>query len=554
MAQPGNIAYDPMVYGSPTPDDMTYAEMAYGPGTPLPPYEMMLQRYDELISLPMSDEEVHFLGKTLIEESLYNPGYRFRIEATRALEEIDNFIKSKFCPEHIRKYFDGQAGQQRRLVVARRNVRLLWERLGVWNPAWGIPGRPDEFPEDNTWTWRWTWQTSATTKWWRECEPKPDYEEDDQRPDGMVLNKKHPAFVAVQMRKDMRLGEFGRSVAQKKLEKGVSTSKGELFITTRPWFQYTLERAEYDIRVGRAYWEVHCHYNGYAGDLAPSPGTEDRVTKMWKQRGEWKAAWDFQIADILETTVPAMESIVGWMWPGEEELEDLTPDKLGGFTGAESLALSSITYILDKVPTIRELSEIEWAGEPNDDEFVLMTRENWVENWLIHLADPKDMKKPGSPPDMPDDVADLSKLAEITLNHAHLVPAPRSVRRVREENERFFEPGEDAPVNERDVLPPLDNRAIDRWQEFQMMRQHAEAMVLVDSVMGPAPQGPMGVLRRFVEAQEPVPLALGPWALPMESRQATRERGRVLDGRKADEEEMDEGGEAKRGGKGKEKA
>jgi hypothetical protein len=38
----------------------------------------------------------------------------------------------------------------------RHSIKKRWERLGVWNPEWGIPHRVNEGPKDyGEWSWVW---------------------------------------------------------------------------------------------------------------------------------------------------------------------------------------------------------------------------------------------------------------------------------------------------------------------------------------------------------------------------------------------------------------
>lgn len=50
--------------------------------------------------------------------------------------------------------FRGREGSQRLGVLVRHNVKCRWEKLGVWNPDWGFPGRKVQ-PNDDVYAWRW---------------------------------------------------------------------------------------------------------------------------------------------------------------------------------------------------------------------------------------------------------------------------------------------------------------------------------------------------------------------------------------------------------------
>lgn len=50
-------------------------------------------------------------------------------------------------------------GSQRLGILVRHNIKRRWERLGVWNPEWGFPGRR-HLPSDDASRWKWPWQKS----------------------------------------------------------------------------------------------------------------------------------------------------------------------------------------------------------------------------------------------------------------------------------------------------------------------------------------------------------------------------------------------------------
>ena len=493
----------------------------------------MLKEYESLIFDPLTDAELEHLAKILIQGGVYNPGYRFRIEATREIEEIEKYTKSPKCPHYIREFFDGQAGKQRRVVIARRNVRLRWERLGVWNPKWGIPGRrPDAFPEDDTWGWRWAWQKDFTLKWWPELVVK--VEEDsvrlDNRPDGKPYNDWHPANRAVQMRKGLSFAEFKRYPPHLKLPKDASTAQGDAFIISRPWFQYTLERAEWDIRVDRAFKQIINHYTGGFFNSELGPGEEHRVTQVWKQRGEWKHGWNKTIEDLTETTVGVMENIVGWMWLSEEDLEDKTPDELGGFTGPEALAIAHISPIYGKIPTLRELEETKWHCAPDEQESMEDLSEMRSAEWIENLPDPEDMEpadpENAQPAPEPEDTADMPTLEDV-------FPEPEPVDiDAHEEDLEGFEEGMEPSAGDTGAFKGTHADEVEDTINYdrKVLRELDWAMRPIYNDMGewPIAMGPLPhAMRAFVRAKVPFRRELGPWPLAMGPDDVAEGRVRV---------------------------
>jgi len=76
--------------------------------------------------------------------------------------------------------FEDTEGWRRHGVVVRHNIKRRWEKIGVWNPEWGFPGRKSQF-NDKAYKWRWRWQQQKAD----------DSEDDEHRGDySMVIGAK----------------------------------------------------------------------------------------------------------------------------------------------------------------------------------------------------------------------------------------------------------------------------------------------------------------------------------------------------------------------------
>ena len=103
-----------------------------------------------IVSLPLTEDELRLAQKDF--EHLY-PAYsaRRRYESEARNEEICGINRDPGIRDpKIREMLTGRAGQRRRKVFIRHRIKKRWDRHGVWNPEWGIPGRVNEGPQDKT--------------------------------------------------------------------------------------------------------------------------------------------------------------------------------------------------------------------------------------------------------------------------------------------------------------------------------------------------------------------------------------------------------------------
>ena len=119
-------------------------------------------------------------------------------------------------------------------VIVRHNIKRRWEKLGVWNPAWGVPSRDLE-PEDNTDTWKWSWQ---------QCDSSQGATARRETPSEAALSLRPLVQRTVRLRQNFRRGEHSSVLPQSRLKADASESRAESFLTSRPWFLYDVENHE----------------------------------------------------------------------------------------------------------------------------------------------------------------------------------------------------------------------------------------------------------------------------------------------------------------------
>lgn len=258
--------------------------------------EAVLEAFRPLLRKPLDDRETRSLVGTLHRMGIYTPGGRYKDEARREHDRLDTFIRSADANAHAADLLLGPRGYQRRDIIVRRNIRKRWQRLGIWNPEWGIPGRVNSQPNDNTYEWKWKWQSTV-----------------DPSPPG----PQHPISRAMQLRRNLAYGERPLPPPRSHLRHDSSASEAESFITSRPWFIWEIEKAEFTHRFIRIPTEQRGR---------PNPDEDGQVTKWWKERGDWEPGWKWRHES------PS---------PEPEDLKPLSTDDMD-FTPSEVDALEAI--------------------------------------------------------------------------------------------------------------------------------------------------------------------------------------------------------------------
>jgi hypothetical protein len=275
------------------------------------PAEAILEEFRDLMSQPLTDLERQNLLWNLEAANPYTPGPRFLHEAKHEHGRLTAFWRSEDPNSRSAEFLNPRKkeGMARREVLVRRNIRKRWERLGIWNPAWGIPGRVNKQPSDDTETWRWRWQPS----------------EDLPSSDPQHLHNR-----AVQLRTNLSYEEHVLPPPRSHLQSDATAPEAESFIISRPWFTYFLERLELHERRRR----IPVAQLVQPGVLSANP-----VRKRWEEMGDWKEGW----------AVPGYpdDFVVGWKWrhespsPEPENLTQLNTDDMD-FTPSEVDALEAI--------------------------------------------------------------------------------------------------------------------------------------------------------------------------------------------------------------------
>lgn len=259
----------------------------------------VLQKFESLMDAPLDENEQLAVAQGLHEyRRAYEAGERFRAESRVEEKLLDSFCRNQGCNNDARKFLSGRAGQQRYHVIIRRNIRRRWQKLGVWNPQWGIPGRVNGQPNDDTSRWKWRWQRGRSAAKWH------------VGPDATSLNSQHPNTRAVRLRHGVHRGENNPPPPRSRLPKNATAAQAESFIISRPWFTYFVETEEEAVRFDR----IPRDESRFHRDPIAKP-----VVEWWKGRGDWKKDWHVPSDD---------RPVPGWKWRHESpspEPEDLTP-------------------------------------------------------------------------------------------------------------------------------------------------------------------------------------------------------------------------------------
>ncbi|KAK4113274.1 hypothetical protein N656DRAFT_778811 [Canariomyces notabilis] len=253
----------------------------------------VLDDFKDLMDAPLSDDEQREVAYRLYRNAqAYDPGERYRTEQRIEQARVDSFAWSYHASsDEAKKYLGpGRVGRERRNIIVRRNIKRRWQKLGVWNPQWGIPDRQNNpQPNDNPSQWKWRWQHDS---------PAIDYKD-----------PQHPITRAVRLRQGLRRNEHSPVPPRSRLQEDAPASQAESFIISRPWFMYSVEAWEETERFHRIPFEKRRLYR--------EPMWK-HVNERWKLRGDWREDWKH----------PSGEFAVGWKWRHESpspEPEDLTP-------------------------------------------------------------------------------------------------------------------------------------------------------------------------------------------------------------------------------------
>jgi len=249
--------------------------------------ELFPTEYRGLLGTPLDEKEQQATASGLHGVTkAYDAGERYENEARLEQGRLRHAYFSGALKEATRAFVgEGRAGRQRCKVIVRHNIRTHWQKLGVWNRDWGIPGRHGAQPNDNASRWKWPWQHGQYASEW------------SRDRDAAAANAQHPISRAVRLRKGLRREEHSPVLPRRHLERGAPAPQAESFITSRPWFVFLVESREEWQRTQRL-----------PPNIVYQSAIYETVREWWKQRGDWRDEWE-----VFEDDFP----VLGWKWRHE---------------------------------------------------------------------------------------------------------------------------------------------------------------------------------------------------------------------------------------------
>ncbi|KAM4066440.1 hypothetical protein HRG_000541 [Hirsutella rhossiliensis] len=259
--------------------------------------EAEIAELDLLIDEPLNQEELIETQKHFeMWQDAYNPGSRYRREAYHIL------LSTPIARDNrkLHDMFVRRNGSLRLNVFTRHHIRKRWQRLGIWNPEWGIPGRVDEQTRDNSWLWKWKWQGDS-----------PSCGADRHGP----LLPQHPNSRAMRRRQGLRRGQWSPLRPRNSLAADASKAAAEDFITSRPWYTFYLEGEEERTRLSRVPESARSHYKeNHLAYVAERWNESKRVSDLgWKWENESPLSepeeWTTMDLDFSPSEIDALEAI-----------------------------------------------------------------------------------------------------------------------------------------------------------------------------------------------------------------------------------------------------
>lgn len=279
------------------------------------------------VALPLGREELQMMLWMVEINTAYRPGPQYLKEVRQEKHRLYSLIVQS--PESKAAYPLTRAGKLRADVFARFAVRRRWEKLGVWNESWGIPGRRDARANDNPMNWNWKWEESGPASAF-DC-PFPDL----------------PTVHAVNAREGLMAGQRRLTLTKPPLGENPSKSEGRHFITSRPWFVWGVDVAEENARLERISRGV-----GIYCSLDP----EHRV-RSW-----WTRACLTQLHGVCDPQY-------AWKWGYEKPPPDSSDISLEGMSLAEREAMDDI----DSMPNGNAPEDWVWHLAAHEE--VMRTRQ-----------------------------------------------------------------------------------------------------------------------------------------------------------------------------------
>ncbi|KAL1902750.1 hypothetical protein Sste5346_001194 [Sporothrix stenoceras] len=310
----------------------------------LPTHQGELSSEDrEMFNAPLTKQERQSMVSSL--SSKYYAGNRYRLEERIQRRRVERWAGRHRDPEVRRLLAPRGKGEkiwlaERRLaIISRHIVKRRWQKLGVWNPKWGIP-EPDTVPVESM------SRGQHLGHWaWDHCD-EPESYPDQSAPD-------YPVRRAIELRQGLSHGEHAPVQPRSHLTASSSDSQAESFITSRPWFQLPLEQVELLQRKWR--------FDGR--DRRKGQSIKSDIVKRWKDRGDWQDKWHDQFSG---------DTLVGWKWrhespsPEPEDISDV--ENLAGLelTPSETDAFENIPSPPRTPPPQPYHYEIDLSVEPTN--------------------------------------------------------------------------------------------------------------------------------------------------------------------------------------------
>ncbi|KAI9666467.1 MAG: hypothetical protein M1821_004403 [Bathelium mastoideum] len=245
-----------------------------------------------IMSPGLTDKEISQLASDM--PFIVSPADSYRRESDYEEQRL-----RAYRPFHMHPLFWGKYGCRRADVLMHHYIKRRWEKLGIWNPEWGIPVRKEQSNDDIDW-WKWRWEqddTDATGSIGSEA---------------TIIHNKRKLLVqrALRLRQNLLRGESGPVIPRSHLTPDATASEAESFIISRPWFIYEVELAEEGLRFSRLAPKYRHSFEHSA---------VRKVNEWWKERGDWREKFNISHRHTL---------VSAWKWRHETpspEPEDLTP-------------------------------------------------------------------------------------------------------------------------------------------------------------------------------------------------------------------------------------
>ncbi|CAI6090114.1 unnamed protein product [Clonostachys chloroleuca] len=315
-----------------------------------------LQEIAAALEAPLNEADLRSVVSHMQEQGFTRPGRIYVKEARLETTRLISFIYTGPCNPNTKRYLIGEKALERHAVIVRHYIKKRWQRLGIWDSSWGIPGRVQTHCEDCVRVR--TLRSTILT----EPEPVdrsgiPDKDNEElwrlkDLPEYMPSDPSDPVRQAVELRRYLRRGEPMPLPPRDNLTSCASPKELEDFLVSRPFFLFELEYGE----------EIQRKWRVPHRKLVPviKWNIFDTVVNRWKERGNWNEEWakrDYR-----------GNCFIGWKWPHESDVpEAIDYSELNSrddidFTPSEIDALEAIEARRPIPPTSRAAQETRYKN------------------------------------------------------------------------------------------------------------------------------------------------------------------------------------------------